>query len=175
MDTVDGIGVTLIDDGMPCVLLRATDFGITGTETPQDLESNQNLKTKLETLRLRVGERMNLGDVTDKSVPKMTLLSAPQNGGLINTRSFIPHRCHKNIGVMAAVTAASACLQKGTVADGIAATPCDNVIRTHHIEHPTGSLPVVERTLPNGETDWFATPRSARKLMDGTVYPREEP
>ena len=174
MDQVDGVDVTLIDDGMPCALLRASDFGITGTETPDALEANQELRARLEALRLKVGPMMNLGDVTEKSVPKMTLLSPPQNGGLVSTRSFIPHRCHKTIGVMAAVTVASACLQKGTIADGIAASPLSDNPRTLQIEHPTGALPVVEKTKPNGSTDWFATPRTARKLMDGTAYPREE-
>ena len=64
---------------------------------------------------------MNLGDVAAKSVPKMTLVSAPLAGGAIATRSFIPHRVHASIGVLAAVTVATACLQPGSPAAGAGA------------------------------------------------------
>ena len=148
------------------------DLGVTGKEAPEVLEADQALRARLETLRLACGPLMKMGDVTDKTVPKMTLISPPIEG-LIHTRSFIPHRCHKTIGVMAAVTVASAALQRGTVADGVAAAPAPGNPRTHKIEHPSGHLPVVEKTLASGATDWFATPRTARKLMDGFGFPRE--
>lgn len=174
IDTVEGLQVTMIDDGMPCVLIRAKDMGITGYEAPSELEAMTDFRAKLETLRLACGPLMNLGDVTEKSVPKMTLLAPAQNGGLVHTRSFIPHRCHKTIGVMAAVTVASACLQKGTVADGLASAPQAGNPRTHQVEHPSGALPIVEKVAADGSTEWFASPRTARKLMDGMVFPHPD-
>src|SRR5690606_38559001 len=117
VDTVAGVQVTMIDNGMPCVILDAADFEISGTETPEELEADQPLKSRLEEVRLAAGPLMNLGDVADKSVPKMTLVSAPRNGGAISTRTFIPHRCHDAIGVLGAVSVASACL----LSDGPAA------------------------------------------------------
>src|SRR3546814_9160365 len=51
---------------------------------------------------------MNLGDVTEKSVPKMTLVAPPRHGGAVTTRVFIPHQAHSSIGVLGAVTAATA-------------------------------------------------------------------
>ncbi len=103
MDVVDAVEVTMIDNGMPCVVMRASDMGIAGDERPEDLENDKALRAKLEAIRLTCGPLLNLGDVSEKSVPKMTMVSAPRNGGAISTRTFIPHRCHKTIGVLGAI------------------------------------------------------------------------
>ncbi|MCC2101013.1 MAG: 4-oxalomesaconate tautomerase, partial [Hyphomicrobiales bacterium] len=89
-------------------VMRAADLGISGTETRDELDAHTELKKKLESIRLQAGPMMNLGDVKDASVPKMTLVSAPCAGGAISTRTFIPHRCHASIGVLGAVSVASA-------------------------------------------------------------------
>ena len=108
VDVIEGIRVTMIDNGMPCVVMRAAEIGITGQEEPEDLEANTILLKKLEKIRLACGFLMNLGDVSSKTVPKMTMVSAAQDGGAISTRTFIPHRCHKTIGVLGAVSVATA-------------------------------------------------------------------
>ncbi len=82
----------MIDNGMPVVVMRAADMGITGTETRDELDAHEGLKVKLESIRLQAGPMMNLGEVTEKSVPKMTMVSAPRSGGIISTRTFTPHR-----------------------------------------------------------------------------------
>ena len=122
-DLIDGVETTCIDNGMPVVLLRAQDLGITGYETPTALELNVNLKQRLEQIRLRAGAMMNLGDVSRKTVPKMCLVSAPERGGMINTRTFIPHTVHEAIGVLGAISTATACLLPGSVTEGIAVMP----------------------------------------------------
>ena len=114
-DTFEGITVTCIDNGMPVVMMEAQDFAIQGNETPQQLEANSALKDKVEAIRLQAGEKMNLGDVSGNTVPKMTLVSSPVKGGLLNTRSFIPHRVHDAIGVLGSVSVATACVIKGAV------------------------------------------------------------
>jgi 4-oxalomesaconate tautomerase len=166
-DEIKGIQATLIDNGMPCVIMKAADFGIEGTESPQDLEANQSLRAHIEAIRIMAGPLMNLGDVTDQSVPKMTLVSPPLNGGTITTRTFIPHRCHKAIGVLGAVSVATACLSKGTVAEGLAKSAGD----TQHlsIEHPTGEMTIIGY-LEGGEITRTDVLRTARKLMDGQVF-----
>ncbi|MDP7237275.1 MAG: 4-oxalomesaconate tautomerase, partial [Candidatus Latescibacteria bacterium] len=103
IDVIDGVEVTCIDNGMPVVVLRAGDIGISGYESREELDANTNLKKKLESIRLQAGPLMTLGDVTEQSVPKMTLVAAPRHGGAIATRTFIPHRCHASIGVLGAV------------------------------------------------------------------------
>lgn len=168
VDVIDGIEVTCIDNGMPCVVMRAADLGIDGTETPADLEADKDLRAKLEAIRLTVGPMMNLGDVSQKSVPKMTMVSAHRNGGAISTRTFIPHRCHKTIGVLGAVSVATACLTKGAVGYDLANAP-DGAAKTMSIEHPTGEMTVVGH-VEDGTMTRAEVLRTARKLMDGIVF-----
>ena len=170
-DVIDGLEATLIDNGMPSVVLRASDLGATGTEKPSELEANQGLRTRLESLRLKAGDLMNLGDVSRKSVPKMTLVSRATNGGAISTRTFIPHRCHRAIGVLGAVSAASACLTQGAVGADIATVP-DGAAKSLSIEHPTGEMTVVGH-VEEGTVVRAEVLRTARKLMDGVVFPAE--
>ena len=167
-DTVNGIDITMIDTGMPCVLLRARDVGIEGTESREALDANTALRETVEALRLAVGERMNLGDVREKTVPKMTIISPPRHGGTITTRTFIPHRCHASIGVLGAVSVASACLLPGSVADGIASVGSEDAL-TLDIEHPGGKTPIAA-TRDGADLGPIAVLRTARRLMDGLIY-----
>jgi 4-oxalomesaconate tautomerase len=168
VDVIDGVACTLIDNGMPCVILAASDVNATGAETREALEANAPLKARLEVIRLKAGPLMNLGDVAAKSVPKMTLVSAPSAGGTIATRSFIPHRVHASIGVLAAVTVATACLQKGSPAAALAEVPKDGRFL---IEHPTGAAEVLLDLALDGTLRGAGTVRTARKLFDGRVFP----
>lgn len=168
VDTIDGVACTLIDNGMPCVVLAAADVGATGTETREELEANASLKSRLEAIRLGAGPLMNLGDVAGKSVPKMTLVSAPTAGGAISTRSFIPRRVHTSIGVLAAVTVATACLQPGSPAAALAQLPTDGRFL---VEHPSGAAEVFLELAPDGALRGAGTVRTARKLFDGRAFP----
>ena len=170
LDVVDGVQVTMIDNGMPCVVMRAQDVGITGQEAPEALEANTELRTKLERIRAACGPMMNLGDVIEKSVPKMTIVSAPGRGGAISTRTFIPHRCHKTIGVLGAVSVATACLIKDSTAYDMANRGTGKERRLS-VQHPTGEMTVVATLDDHGRVSEAAILRTARKLMDGKVYP----
>ena len=169
VDVIEGVELTMIDNGMPCVVMRASDMGITGQESPEELENNAPLRAKLEAIRLKCGPLMNLGDVSEMTVPKMTMVSAPGAGGAISTRTFIPHRCHKTIGVLGAVSVATACLIEGTPAHSLA-EPGQGDTRTLPVEHPAGEMTVVAKLDPSGGVTSAAILRTARKLMDGEVY-----
>jgi 4-oxalomesaconate tautomerase len=169
VDTVEGVEVTMIDNGMPVVVMRGKDLGITGDETPEALEADEALRAKLEAIRLACGPMMNLGDVTEKSVPKMTMVTAPKAGGAVNTRTFIPHRCHKTIGVLGAVSVATACLLEGSPANALAETG-EGAERSLSIEHPTGEMTVIAKLDEAGTPVSAAILRTARKLMDGEVF-----
>jgi 4-oxalomesaconate tautomerase len=169
VDVVCGVPVTLIDNGMPCVVMKAQDVGITGYEGRDSLDANSELKAKIEAIRLAVGERMNLGDVTDKSVPKMMLVAPPRNGGAVTVRSFIPHRAHATIGVLGAVSVASACLIPGSPAAQVADIP-GGASKTLSVEHPTGEMSCVLELDESGAVKSAALLRTARKLMDGVVF-----
>lgn len=174
VDHIAGIDVTCIDNGMPTIVMLATDCGIAGDEPPEVLEGNTALRQLLETIRLEAGPRMGLGDVTELTVPKLTMVSAPRAGGALCTRTFIPHRCHDAIGVLGAVSVATAALIPGTPAAQLAELPPtgEPVV----LEHPTGDFGVLvdldlSATQPNVGS--CGVVRTARKLFDGTVFPRE--
>jgi len=170
VDIINDVAVTMIDNGMPVVIIKAADLGVTGYETCAELEENRPLRSRLETLRLACGERMNLGDVTNKTVPKMTLVSPPKNGGAVNTRTFIPHRCHASIGVLGAVSVATACLLKGSTADNLSEIP-DGHPKSLAIEHPSGQTTIVAK-MDGDAVASSAVLRTARKLFDGVVFAR---
>lgn len=169
VDVIKGVECTLIDNGMPCVVMRAADLGVTGSETREELEADAGLKARVEAIRLKAGPMMNLGDVTEKSVPKMTLVSPPRAGGVVNTRSFIPHRCHASIGVFAAVSVATACTLEGSPAASVAVLPQDG---RYAVEHPSGAAEVLIEQDASGAVTGAGTLRTARKLFEGRVFPR---
>ena len=147
-DVVDGVEITCIDNGMPVVVMRARDLGIGGYESPKELDANKEFKAKVESIRLQIGPRMNLGDVKTKVVPKMSLIAPARSGGHVCTRTLIPHDTHAAIGVLGAVSVATACILPGSVTAGIATVP-DGPIKRMSVEHPTGEFSV---TLEVGGT-----------------------
>ncbi len=171
VDVIDGVRCTLIDNGMPCIVFKAEDVGATGYETREELESDSHAVTraKIEKIRLAAGPMMNLGDVTEKSVPKMMLVAPPRNGGAVCVRSFIPHRAHATIGVLAAVSVATACLLDGSPASEVADIPPGSR-KTLSVEHPTGEMSCVLEVDDAGNVVSSALLRTARKLMDGVVF-----
>jgi 4-oxalomesaconate tautomerase len=155
------------------VILRASDFGKTGQESPAELEADPELKARIEAIRLAVGPMMNLGDVARKTVPKMTLVSAPLHGGAVSTRTFIPHRVHEAIGVLGAVSVATACVAPGSVAAEVAVADISKSPTRLEVEHPTGFFTLEMDVEPQGDTikvNRSALLRTARKLMKGEVY-----
>ena len=168
-DEFEGVPVTCIDNGMPVVCLAASSVGLTGRETPAEIEADDAALARIESIRLAAGPLMNLGDVTTKTVPKMTLLSPPVAGGAVSTRTLIPHRVHEAIGVLGAVSVATACVLPGSVAADLAASSAgDEVV----VEHPTGFFTVTVEVGGTGEglrVRRSALLRTARLLMRGEV------
>ncbi len=169
VDLIDGLAVTLIDNGMPTVILRAGDLGITGNESRAEMNANQGLKQTLEAIRLKAGKMMNLGDVSQKTIPKMTLASPPANGGTLSTRTFIPHDCHASIGVLCAVSVATACQIEGTPVAAMASIP-EGGKKEMRIEHPSGAAAILLTVDDGGRVESAEVLRTARKLFDGTIF-----
>ena len=168
IDRFDGVEVTCIDNGMPVVVMLAADLGVTGYESRDELNGNDVLKKRIESIRLQAGPAMQLGDVAKKVVPKMCLVSRPRAGGHINTRTFIPHDCHSAVGVLGAVTVATAAVTPGTVAHRVAEVP-PGARKTFSVQHPSGEFTVV---LEMGEGDVITRAsllRTARLMMRGEV------
>lgn len=174
-DLVCGVEVTCIDQGMPVIILCASDVGFSGAETCDEMEAARDTLQRIEQIRLQAARLMGMGDVSQAVVPKVALVSAPHHGGAIQTRSLIPKRAHASIGVFAAASVATACVLPGSTAHRIAVLPPGPVKRMD-IEHASGSFsvrlevggtpddPVVERT---------GIVRTARAIFDGYVFPRD--
>lgn len=169
-NTIDGVEVTCIDNGMPLVLFRADAVERSGYESVEELNADVELKERIERLRIACGHAMGLGDVSSKNYPKMTLVAAPRAGGSLSTRSFIPHVCHDAIGVLAAVTVGTACVLPGSVAEGLAVVP-EGQVKAISVEHPTGEFSVeleLDPVMPN-KVMRAALLRTARLIMRGEV------
>ncbi len=176
VDRFDGVEVTCIDNGMPVVVMLAADLGVTGYETRDQLNANTALKQRIESIRLQAGPAMKLGDVLKKVVPKMCLVAPPRSEdgmppGHLTTRTFIPHDCHAAVGVLGAVTAATAAVTPGTVAHRVAIVP-PGPRKTFSVQHPTGEFTVVlEMSATNpAEVARASLLRTARLLMRGEVF-----
>ncbi len=171
-DVFGGIPVTCVDNGMPVVVVAASSFGKTGYESIAELEGDTELNKRVQELRLEAGKAMGLGDVSGTTVPKISLVAPPANGGTITTRTFIPVRVHQSIGVLGGVSVGTAIVIPGAIGHDLASL--DGGPRLS-VEHPSGALQV------EVELDTAVTPpkvirsgvvRTARKLFDGTVFPR---
>jgi 4-oxalomesaconate tautomerase len=170
-DVLGGVEVTCIDNGMPVVVARAADFGLSGYESYDELSARADVAARVQELRLAGGRLMGLGDVSGQSVPKTTLVSAPRDGGTVNTRTFIPVRLHTSIGVLGAVSVATALLLDGAGAELAEFAPDGHRI---DVEHPTGHLQVeveLDRIADPPQVVSAGVVRTARKLFEGTVFP----
>jgi 4-oxalomesaconate tautomerase len=169
VDRFDGVDVTCIDNGMPVVILSAQDLGITGYETRDALNGNVELRKRIESIRLQAGPAMKLGDVANKVVPKMCLVAPPKGGGHLTTRTFIPHDCHSAVGVLGAVTVATAAVMPGSVANRFARVP-EGARKNFSVQHPTGEFTVTLTMATNGaEVESASLLRTARLIMRGEV------
>jgi len=171
VDRIDGVDVTCIDNGMPVVILAAEALGITGYETRDAINANRELKARIEAIRLVAGPLMNLGDVADKVVPKMCLVARPRAGGQISTRTLIPHDCHAAVGVLGAVTVATAAVLEGSVANRYGQVPA-GLVKSVSVEHPSGEFTVVLTMNPAKPSEVLraALLRTARLILRGEVF-----
>ncbi len=169
-EMIDGIEVTCIDVAMPMMLMRATDLGLTGTEDRAAFAANKALFQRIEPIRREAGRRMGFGDVTDKVIPKIGILSPPRDGGTITSRYLTPHALHAAHAVTGAVCLATACALEGSIAHELA-TPDGHNPRTVWIEHPSGKVDVrLETTGTGADMQVVAgTLRTARPIMRGMV------
>jgi 4-oxalomesaconate tautomerase len=171
-DVFGGIPVTCVDNGMPVVVVAASSLGKTGYESIAEFEGDAELNKRVQELRLEAGRAMGLGDVSGTTVPKISLVAPPANGGAISTRTFIPVRVHESIGVLGAVSVGTAIVIPGAVGHDIAVL--DGGPRLS-VEHPSGALQVeveLDTTVTPPKVIRSGVVRTARKLFDGTVFPR---
>ncbi|SUT86062.1 3-methylitaconate isomerase [Actinobacillus ureae] len=168
-DNINGYNVTCIDVAMPMVLFNAQDLGLTGKKNKAELDENRALFEVIEQIRRKAGEMMGLGDVSEKVIPKMGILSAPAGKGNITSRYFVPDKCHASHAVTGSVCVSAACNIEGMVAHPLYKDTGSVVT----IEHPSGFISV-DMVCENVDGDYkftrAALVRTAKPLMMGEVY-----
>ena len=172
IDEVDGISVTCMDVAMPMVMARASDFGLTGHESREELDNNKSFFEKMEAVRIKAGALMGMGDCRQSVTPKFGLFAPHDETGHIITRYFMPWNTHPTMAVTGSQCMASCALTPGTVAYDLMKTPSEKpaVISLHH---PMGVMDVViDYDITN---DGFVhhsagVVRTARKLAKGEVF-----
>ena len=175
-ESIDDIDVTLIDYSVPMMIINAASLGLSGNETTEEIDGNAKLLSKIESMRLEAGKRMGLGDVSDKVVPKVALLSKPREGGLLTSRYLMPWNCHKSHAITGAMCIASSCYVENTITSKL----IDKTLNENQsvtIEHPTGKIDLkvnldTDLDNPSGKTliHSIGVLRTARKIFEGDVF-----
>ena len=172
INDIDGFKLTCIDVAMPMVIGLASEFGITGYESRDELDGNESLFEKIEAVRLKAAELMGMGDVSKSVVPKFALLAKPREGGSIAARYFMPWSTHPSFAVTGSICTGSCLLAPGTVAgELIDQNPGETSKIT--IEHPSGMIDVVfDSEIVNGDFQLNSAGvlRTARKLFSGNIH-----
>ncbi len=168
-EIIHDIEVSCVDAAVPMVHIPAQALGLVGNESKAAIDSNPDLLSRIESIRLVAGERMGLGDVRGSVIPKVAIVSPPHAGGSITSRYLVPHNCHASHAVTGAICVGAASLIEGTVAHQQAQISSELV----SIEHPSGKIDV-KLTLLAGESEpviaQAALVRTARPLFKGEVY-----
>ena len=172
VDDIDAIAVTCMDVAMPMVIARADSFGLTGYESAAELDENRDFFARMEAVRIKAGEMMGLGDVSQSVMPKFGLLAPPKQGGTVAARYFMPWKTHPTMAVTGAQCLASCVLTPGTVASGLAQLPNESPAPIT-LEHASGLIDVLvdyDNTENGAVIKSAGLVRTARKLAAGEVF-----
>jgi 2-methylaconitate cis-trans-isomerase PrpF len=170
IDTIDGVEVTCIDAAMPLMMVRAQSLGVAGNESPLELDANLPLLERLESMRLKAGQMMGLGDVSGSVIPKPVLVSAGEGEFSVTSRYFTPRRCHASHAVTGAIGVAAAFALPGTVASSGSEI---SGVRDIAVLHPQGRIEVEVEVAGSGDQATMvraALVRTARKILQGEMH-----
>lgn len=186
------IEATILDVSNPMVLVRAEDIGMTGTELPEEINQNQEICGLLEKIRgtacCRMGFAKDLQDATDNSpaVPKVGFFTVPKTytditgdrveaGEMdLSARVISVFKCHKACPLTSASAISVAAFLEGSIVWKAIGAP-EAGKETVRIGHPSGVMtmyPEVVKDVDGIRLPNVAVQRTARRIMDGTVYVR---
>ncbi|WP_367566149.1 2-methylaconitate cis-trans isomerase PrpF family protein [Lacrimispora sp.] len=192
---IPGVGqleVSILDVSNPMVLVNAADIGMSGTELPEDVNNNKEVSDLLEKIRgaaaCLMGFAKDLEDASKNSpaVPKVGFVTSPQSyiditGAEVKesdmdvcARVISVFKCHKACPLTSASAISVAAAMEGSVVQKILGK--DGQKGLVRIGHPSGIMTMVpDLRLENGtmELPGVGVQRTARRIMDGTVYIRE--
>jgi 2-methylaconitate cis-trans-isomerase PrpF len=184
-DVFDGITATCIDVGNPCVFVRASDLGVDGNLTPEEIAAHSDLLPRLDSIRRQAGVNMGIaGEVSSVpgSVPKICMVAAPsateacgveqkQTSAHVDllARALSVGQPHKAVPITVALALAAAARVPGsTVAGVVDKDPVDRAGIT--IGHASGNLLVGANFDADGALHSATVFRTARRLFEGRIY-----
>lgn len=186
------VEASILDVSNPMVLVRAEEIGMTGTELPEEINSNQEICDLLEKIRgaacCKMGFAKSLQEATEQSpaVPKVGFVTVPKGytdiaGQTVSeaemdicARVISVFKCHKACPLTSASAISVAAAMKGSVVEKAVREMSE--VRQVRIGHPSGVMTMVpELTEKNGvmELPSVGVQRTARRIMDGMVYIRK--
>jgi 2-methylaconitate cis-trans-isomerase PrpF len=183
IDTIDGIRVSCIDVGNPCVFVAASSLSVKGTIAPDEIESSPPLLAKLESIRRGAAVRMGIAkspDTVPGSIPKVAIVSEGHAGQYdLAVRSMSVGQPHRAVPITVALALASATKLDGTIPFQISRRSTERAGGSVDedgvtLGHATGSV-LVTANMADGRdgktTVSDATVfRTARLLMKGQVF-----
>jgi 2-methylaconitate isomerase len=188
---VPGLGTftaSLVDAANACVFVAATDLGLTGTESPEELGANTAAMKALSELRLRGSVAMGIApDLQAASarrmIPLIAVVSAPQRTFTLDglgieaddvdlvVRMLSNGQPHRALPLTGSLCTAVAMLIDGSVPARLARS--ERSPAALRIAMPSGVLTVAADVI-YGQHGWHAASgafyRTARRLFDGHVY-----
>lgn len=187
------IEASILDVSNPMVLVRAEDIGMKGTELPEEINSNTGVSALLEKIRgtaaCMMGFAKDLEDATANSpaVPKVGFFTAPVTftdiaGEQVEAsdmdlcaRVISVFKCHKACPLTSASSISVAAQLEGSIIEKTLGMP-GNASGCVRIGHPSGVMtmyPDIVRQDGELKLPGVAVQRTARRIMDGTVYVRD--
>lgn len=184
---IEGFGsltVSMVDAGSPMVFVRAADLGLTGVETPAQIDSNPQMLELLETIRCIAAEKMGIASQAEararvRAVPMVAFVAPPQSykshidGAPIAaedidfvSRDMFMQIMHKTYSGTATVCTGCAAVTPGTIVYELRGERPTGLVR---IGHPGGIIEC-DTSVQDGKITRAIFGRTARRIMEGYVY-----
>lgn len=188
---VPGLGVieaSLVDAARPCVIVRAQDIGLRGTELPEALDANVDVLSKLEAIRRTASVVMGIApDLNEaarvKGAPGVGFVAPPMDASTLSgepikaadvdlTARFISNgQPHRALPVTSSLCLSVAARITGTVVHQCLRQEPEGSLR---LGMPSGILTVGADVSRDTTGRWAAHSgaffRTARRLFDGRIY-----
>lgn len=186
------VPISIVDAANPVVFVRGEHLGVTGTESPTELDANQHFSTRIENVRAVAAQLCGL--VTDwreaarsPAVPKVAFVMAPReykdlSGNPVSAdamdilaRIMSMQTCHRAYALTGGVATCAAAFIPGTVVNALVSPAVLQQGRLR-LGHPSGTLELQADVAvgPAGvQVRSVAGVRTARRIMDGHVMVSE--
>lgn len=185
--------VSLVDCGNPLVFINAKQLHMKGTETPNEIESNNELMKTIEAIRGEAAKIFGLVDKPEEAAEKspynpfFAIVSAPEEYCALNGRRISADETDLVARLLFMLHMHKAYPVTGTVCTGAAARIPGSVVwdlisddakksEAVRIGHPSGVIAVeavADIDSENVSISRLGVERTARKIMDGMVYVRK--